>query len=99
MQVHIHAPWEVNEFIDQTIRDKVENLATYYNRIERIDVYLSMGDTHMPHAKIIKIRVAVPKNDLFAEEHSDSFEKSITKIVHKLQKQLKKHKEKLARLR
>lgn len=96
MQVQIHAPWSVNEHLDETIKEKINKLTTYYSRIERVDVYLKMGDSNMQDAKVVKIRVAVPKNDLFAEGHSDSFEKAIADVTEKLYKQLIKHKDKLS---
>ncbi|GJM31903.1 MAG: hypothetical protein DHS20C18_09040 [Saprospiraceae bacterium] len=95
MQIQIQAPWEVNEYLRAVIIENVEKLNTYYDRIERADVYLKMGDTTVPEGKLLEIRLAVPGNDLFAQDTADSFEQAVAGTTEKLRRQLIKHKDKL----
>ncbi len=96
MQILIHAPWEVNEYLETVIREKVGKLTTYYDRIERADVYLKMGDATAPEAKLLEIRLAVPKDDLFAKDVGESFEQAVAGAAEKLRRQLLKRKDKLS---
>ncbi len=95
MQVLIHAPWEVNDYLDTVIREKVGKLETYYDRIERADVYLKMGDATAQDAKVLEIRLAIPGDDLFAKDVRESFEQAVAGAAEKLRRQLLKRKKKM----
>lgn len=96
MKIQIHAPWEVNDYLEGVIYKKLEKLNTYYGRILRADVYLKMKDDDSYDGKMVEINLHVPINDLFAKDTAESFEKAVASVANKLERQLKKRKEKLS---
>jgi len=96
MQIHIHAPFEVNSALQELIEKKVRKLTTFYDRIIKADVYLKLEDKNSPNGKIVEINMHLPGKDAFAKESADSYEKAIAATANKLERQLKKRKEKLA---
>ena len=99
MQIQVHAPWEVNDYLYGVIYEKVEKLGTYYDRIEKADVYLSMGNGSMTSGKVLEIRLAVPGNDLFIKAEAESFEIAVANATQKMRRQLIRHKEQLSNTR
>jgi len=97
MKINIHAPFEVNVAVKQLIHDKIEKLTTYFDRIYKADVYLKLKEDHTPNGKMIEVNLHVPVKDIFAKDTEDTFEKAIAKVSKKLEIQLKKRKEILAK--
>jgi len=96
MQIQIHAPFEVNTLLKGLVERKVRKLTTFYDRIVRADVFFKLEGPQSPDGKIIEINLSLPGKDAFAKKDTDSYEKSIAFTVDKLERQLKKRKEKLA---
>lgn len=94
MKIQIHAPWEVNPYFGGLIQKKVEKLYTFYERIERADVYLKNREGETVNDKSVEIRLAIPGNDLFAEDRSDTIEKAFAGAIEKVRRQLVRQKDK-----
>ncbi len=97
MKIHIHAPFEVNSALKELIEKRVQKLTTFYDRIIKADVYLKLEDKKSPDGQIVEINMHLPGKDAFAKEGADSFEKAVAATTNKLERQLKKRKEKLAK--
>jgi putative sigma-54 modulation protein len=94
MKIQIHAPWEVNAYTEGVIRKKTEKLSTFYERIEKANVYLKDKEGDTVFDKCVEIRLAIPGADLFAESHADCLEKAAADAAEKLRRQLLKQKDK-----
>lgn len=94
MKIHIHAPFEVNVGLKELIEKKVNKLSTFHDRIVKADVFLKLEDKSAPNGKIVEINMHLPGKDAFAKEGADSFEKALASTANKLERQLKKQKEK-----
>lgn len=98
MTIQVNAPFQVSDNLQSLIEEKVGKLATYFERIESAEVFFRDEDnnTHAtPTAKTAEIKLIVPGQVLFADETSESFEKSLTVAAEKMRKQLIKYKEQL----
>lgn len=94
MQVNVHAPFKISEKIDRMVRQRLNKLQTYFDRIVSADVYFK-EEADPAVAKQVEIKLWVPGPDLFAASHSDTYEKAIAEVVGKLRKQLIRYKDKL----
>ncbi len=94
MQVIIHKSSELPKASISVINDKIKKLETYYDRIERAEVFVKEDDGQAANGHTVEVRLAVPGNDLFAEHTDESIERAIDKVSEALRRQLKKHKEK-----
>ncbi len=97
MQVQVNAPFQVNDYLQDVIDEKIGKLKTYYDRILEADVYLKIGEKRHRHAEeqIVELRVNVPGHTFFAEEKSDQFEKAVAAAADKIRRQLLRHKRQL----
>lgn len=93
MNVMIHAPWQVNEWFENLAKESIQKLETYYDRIERADVYLKNDENDPERGKTVEIRLAIPQNDLFAAAQADEIEKALSDAIAKIRRQLIKHKQ------
>jgi len=97
MKINIHAPFEVNANLKQLMQDKIEKLTTYFDRIHKADVYLKLKEDNVPNGKMVEVNLHVPVKDIFAKDTEDTFEKAIAKVTKKLETQLRRRKEILAK--
>ena len=97
MTININTALSIQDMTRDFIRDKVGKLETYYDRIERADVFIKKGAGSGVEDVSVEIRLAVPGPDLFAEETSDSLEKAVPSVVDKLARQIRKHKDKISK--
>ncbi|MEO0734215.1 MAG: ribosome-associated translation inhibitor RaiA [Bacteroidota bacterium] len=95
MQITIHKSGDLIESTKQVINDKITKLETYYDRIERADVYIKGDDGNTPDGYKVQVRLAVPGNDLFAEAEDTGIKRGIADVAEALRRQIKKHKEKI----
>lgn len=95
MNVQVNATFQVNDYLNSVIEEKVSKLANYYDRITEAEIYLKIGEKRHRQAEdqIVELRVAVPGHTFFAEDHSDKFEKAVAGATDKVKRQLLKHKE------
>ncbi|MCO6500176.1 MAG: ribosome-associated translation inhibitor RaiA [Vicingus serpentipes] len=92
--VHFHADKKLVEFI----HEKVNKLASYYDKIIDGEVILKVENTHDTENKVAEIKLLIPGSDLFAKKQCKSFEEATDTAVEALRRQLKKHKEKLRKV-
>ncbi|MBV6652948.1 MAG: ribosome-associated translation inhibitor RaiA [Mameliella sp.] len=94
MKVQVHSTFPVNEYLRGIIEDKVGKLAIYSDQITGAEVYLKIGERRhrQPEDQIVELRLTVPGQTFFAEEHSDVFEKAVAVAADKVKRQLLKHK-------
>lgn len=97
MKIQIHASFEVKSTLKTLIEKKVNKLSTFYDRIVKAEVFLKLEDAKVHEGSIVEINIHLPGKDAFAKEASDSFEKALAATTDKLERQLKKRKEKLSR--
>lgn len=95
MRVNIQSEFKVSDSLDTLIRERLDKLATFYERIERADVFVKRGDGRGPDHKTVEIRLAVPGPDLHAKSDDEVVEKAVTDVTDKLRRQLLKMKDKM----
>ncbi|UYQ93756.1 HPF/RaiA family ribosome-associated protein [Chitinophaga horti] len=77
------------------VNKKVQKLATFYDRIVSVEVYLKLDNiAHQIKDKIAEIKVHVPRHDFFVKHESKSFEESFDLAFASLVNQIKRQKEK-----
>ena len=77
------------------IREKVGKLFNQSNRIIRANVLLRKEQKNNRENKLCEIRLEVPGNDHFVRLKTEVFEKSILEAVEKLQKMLRRNKNRI----
>ncbi len=96
MTINIQTAADISEYTRQLINEKLGKLETYYDRIERADVYIKEGDGTGINNQVLEVRLAVPGPDLFAEDSNETLEKALANVTDKLSRQVRKFKEKMS---
>ena len=94
MQVIIHKSSELSDATTAVINEKVNKLETYYDRIERAEVFIKEDDGSATNGHTVEIRLAIPGNDLFANHTDESIERATAEVTEALRRQIRKHKSK-----
>jgi putative sigma-54 modulation protein len=89
--VHFNADKKLLDFIEQ----KLQKLATHYDKIIECEVTLRLDNASNNENKIVEIRLHVPGNDLFAKRQCAIFEEAVDESIDALRNQMIKHKEKI----
>lgn len=77
----------------ERIQEKVEKLRRFYDRITSIAVTVDLENESSPH---VEVRVTAERHDDFvAADNGSQVSAALDKVIHKLEQQLRKHKEKL----
>lgn len=98
MNIQVQAPFQVNEPLQSLIEEKLSKLHKFFDRITTAEVYLRL-DGHqsiLARDKTVEIQLHVPRQVLYAQENSDSFEKSLSVATEKMRRQILKYKQTLA---
>ena len=97
MRINVHAPFEVNEYLQTQIEEKVTKLEHFYKRITSAEVFLKLEQPHIsrPEGRTVEIRLNVPNHTLFATEESDEFEKALAGAADKIKRQINKYKDQM----
>ena len=91
--VHFDADEKLLDFVEK----KVQKLATFHDRITKVDVFLKLDNlVHAIKDKVVEINIHIPKHDCFVKSSSKTFEASFEQAFDAVANQLKKKKEKLA---
>jgi putative sigma-54 modulation protein len=89
--------FDADEKLLALVERKVQKLATFHDRITKVDVFLKLDNlVHAIKDKVVEIQVHIPKQDCFVKATSKSFEDSFEHAIESVTNQLKKKKEKLA---
>lgn len=98
MNINIKATnFSASEKLENFIKNKVIKLSQFYDAIIGADVFLKAENSQSSDnkVKVVKIKLDIPRQPLFAEKHADSFEAATDLVAEALRRQLKKHKEKI----
>ena len=77
------------------VTEKLEKVNTFYTGIKSADVYLRLEKDTERENKAIEVKLNMNGIDIFAKEHSSTFEAATDLVLDKVVAQVKKHKEKL----
>ena len=83
----------LSEESQQRITGKFEKLLKIFDRLTAIEVILDLTDSTMPSVEAVVS--AEHKHDFVASHQSDSLMGSIDVVLHRLEQQLRKYKEKV----
>lgn len=83
----------LNEDTKEKIQAKVERLSRYFERLTAIEVIIDLSDSEHP---TVDLNVSAEhKHDFVASDGSTDLMASIDSVVHKMEQQLRKYKEKV----
>ena len=77
------------------IQQRLDKLDQYYDKVIKTDVFLKLENTSEKQNKIFEAKMSVPGDKLIVKRVCKSFEEGVDSAINSLQRQLKKHKEKL----
>ncbi len=94
LYVQVHASFAVSESLHKLIEDKVRKLETFHDKLLSAEVFLKEDEKRHSQAmeQTVELNIQVPGQILHAEDHSESFEKSLQAAVDKMRRQIEKHK-------
>ena len=94
MQIKISARHgTLSEATQSKIQTKVQKLTRFYDRITSIDVTVNLERRDAP---IVDVQVkAEHKNEFVASEQAEELVAAVDAVIHKLEQQIRKHKEKI----
>ena len=91
--VHFDADEKLLDFVQK----KLEKLATFHDRITRVEVFLKLDNlVHAIKDKVVEIKVHIPKQDCFVKSSASTFQTAFDEAFSSITNQLIKKKEKLA---
>jgi putative sigma-54 modulation protein len=86
--------FETSEKLNAFIRKKVSRLPKFNDDVFLADVTLKVIKPEANDNKDASIRLHLAGIELFAQEVANTFEEAVDQCVHKLERQVVKHKEK-----
>ena len=84
---------QLTDSVQETIRKKVEKLPRFFDRTTGAVVLVDLADSDNPKVEL-KV-TAEETSDFFASDTASNVVAALDSVVHKLERQLRKHKEKL----
>lgn len=96
MKLQIHSiHFDADQKLLDYIEKKTNKLHTFFDRITDGEVYLRLEKGEAVENKIVEIKLNVPGSTVFIKEKSRTFEAATDLGVDALERQLKKHKDKV----
>ena len=94
MQINISTRnGQLSPATQEKIRSKVQKLAKFYDMITSFEVTVNLKDESAP---AVEVRVTAELvDDLVANDRKENLLSSLDSVIHKLEQQIKRHKEKL----
>ena len=93
MQVRISARHgQLNPATKEKITEKVEKLKRFFDRVSAIAVTVDLKDREPVH---VEVCVSAEHTADFVASDTDELFAALDRVIHKLEQQLRKHKEKL----
>ncbi len=74
------------------IREKVGKLRRYFDRLTSIDVTVDLAQRETPE---VEIRISAERTDDFVATSSDELMAALDRVLHKVEQQLRRHKERV----
>ncbi|MCL1868229.1 MAG: ribosome-associated translation inhibitor RaiA [Paludibacter sp.] len=87
--------FEATDALQLYVNKKMSKLERFHEGILTADVFLKVVKPETAKNKEAEIKLSVKGEDFFASKVSDTFEESVDSAAEAIEKQLKKHKEKL----
>ncbi len=78
----------------ERIEEKVEKLRRFFDRISSIVVTIDLENEDSPHVEV-RVTAEHHQGDFMASDNSSSVSSALDSVIHKIEPQLRKHKEKL----
>ena len=89
--------FDATEKLEDYINKKAAKLEKFFDEIMNVEVYLKVVKPETAANKEAEIRVSVPHVEFFASKTCDSFEEAADLSIEAIEKQIRKHKEKLTK--
>lgn len=97
MKTNIQAVnFNISERLQEYADKKIAKLGKLNDEIDTVEVFLEVVKPETAQNKEAKLKVIAPNADFFASKTCDSFEEAIDLAIEALERQMKKHKEKIA---
>lgn len=94
MQINISARHgHLSSATQQRITEKVERIRKFYDRVTQILVTVDLE--HADHPSVELVVSAEHHEDFVATDSADSLHAAVDSVLHKVEMQLRKHKEKI----
>ena len=77
------------------IQKRIDKLDLFYDKIIKADVYLKAENTPGKENKVFEVVLSIPGNSFVVKKKCKSFEQGVDTVVHILERQLKKGKDKI----
>ena len=88
--------FDADEKLSEHVKRKIVKLATYHDRIIKVDIFLKLDNVvHQIKDKIAEIKVSIPGCEIFVKSSSKSFEESFDNAFESICNQIKRKKERL----
>lgn len=86
--------FEADDTLTDHIRQKLDKLQTFHDRIVDVEVYLILDNVaHQIKDKIAEIKVHIPKHSFFVKHQSKTFEESFDLAFNSMVNQIKRQKD------
>jgi len=83
----------LSDTTQEKIREKVEKLTRFYERITAIEITADLEHRDTP---VVDVRVSAEhKSDFVAREQAEELMIAVDAVIHKLEQQIRKHKERI----
>jgi putative sigma-54 modulation protein len=98
MKINIQSVnFDATEKLNEHINKKTKKIEKVFDDIMSIDFYMKVIKPETAQNKQIEIKAVAPGVDFFASKTCDTFEEAIDLGLEAIEKQVKKHKEKLSK--
>lgn len=93
MQVIISARHgQLSAATQERVTEKVEKLRRFFDRITHIDVTVNLENREAPH---VEVCISAEHTSDFVASDTGELSAALDSVIHKLEQQLRKHKEKI----
>lgn len=95
MKINIETPnFSAKSELLEFVESRLNRLEQFYDKIIHADVFLKVQKTSEKENKIVEVLLSVPGDDIIVKKEAKSFEEATDLVVHTLERQLKKKKQK-----
>jgi putative sigma-54 modulation protein len=88
--------FDATSTLESYINKKLLKLEKNFDEIQNVDVYLKVVKPESATNKEAEIKVSIPNVDFFASKTCDSFEEAADLTIDAIDRQIRKHKEKIS---
>ena len=81
---------EINDGVQQLIRDIVVSLGRHTSEVNGVDVYFKEEAKQSTNPRTFSMRVGIPGKDAFASDSGDNWQVLMKSVEEKLRRQLEK---------